>query len=90
MQVLLGKRIWLEPISPAVTESGIILESVQLEKFDKARPEKGIIKFIGKDVTENLSIGDTVKFNKMAGKEIPYLGVTYLQIHEQDVEGVLS
>lgn len=90
MRVLLGKRIWIEPISAAITESGIILESVKREKFDKERPDKGIVKFIGDDITEPLSLGDKIQFNKMAGKEISYRGTSYLQIHEQDVQGVIS
>jgi co-chaperonin GroES (HSP10) len=90
MKVLLGKRIWVEPVSAAVTESGIILESVKREKFDKERSDKGVIKFLGDEISEPLSIGDKIKFNKMAGKEITYKGISYITINQQDVEGVYN
>jgi co-chaperonin GroES (HSP10) len=90
MKQLLGKRIWVEPISAAITESGIILESVKREKFDKERPDKGIIKFVGDEITSPIKLGDKIRFNKMAGKEITYRGMSYITLHEQDVEGVYS
>jgi co-chaperonin GroES (HSP10) len=85
MKQLLGKRILITTKDPAVTDSGIILESAATEH--KQRPFEGTVDYVG-DKVEDIQVGDHIHFNSIAGKEFPHDGKTYLLIHEQDVNGI--
>lgn len=87
MKKLLWSRILVDPVDPNVTESGIILNAIN--PTEKVRPEKGIVKFVGHKVTE-VEIGQKIQFKKMNGKDFSYLGVDYISIQEQDVEGIIG
>lgn len=87
MKQLLGKRILIEPKDPAITDSGIILETIATDR--KQRPFEGTVVYVG-DKVEGIAPGDHIHFVSMAGKEFPHEGKTYLLIQEQDVNGIYT
>ena len=67
-----------------VTESGLILDTVEKEK-----PCEGIVLAIGKSVT-TVSVGDTVVFGKYSGQAFKLNGEELLIMQLDEVKGILE
>jgi len=88
MELLIGKRVLLDPEDPTVTESGIILEATQ-KNWEEKRPEYGTVIYVGNKVEdESIKPGVRVHFNKMAAKRLEIEGKTHILLREDDINGV--
>jgi co-chaperonin GroES (HSP10) len=83
---VVGKRVYLEPIKEAETESGVILE---LEtSLRPTKTNKGTAIYVG-DV-EGVVEGDVVLFDPVPAKEVTIDGRRLLQLHESALYGVFE
>jgi chaperonin GroES len=58
--------------------SGIIVDT-------EKKPDRGTIVSVGKEVTDELSVGDTVVFSQFAGKEEKVGDKIYILLNEAEV-----
>ncbi len=81
----LGDRVVIKPdIENLTTESGLHLPEGAADK-----PQSGVVVALGSDVTEPISVGDSVLYAKYGGTEIASNGDSYLIIKEQDLLAVV-
>lgn len=77
----LGNRLTVKPIQKeTTTASGIILQQDK-----EARTEKGEVVLIGRDVAEDIKVGDIIYFQQYAPDEFEIDGETIYIISEENV-----
>lgn len=82
----LGDRLVIKQVvAEETTKSGIVLPGQTKEK-----PQEATIVAVGKDVKEELKVGDTVIYSKYAGNNVKVDDVEYIIIKEEDVLAVLA
>jgi len=84
--VPLGDRLVIKQVvAEETTKSGIVLTGQTKEK-----PQEATIVAVGKDVKEELNVGDTVIYSKYSGNNVKVDDVEYIIVKEEDVLAVLK
>ena len=84
--VPLGDRLVIKQVvAEETTKSGIVLPGQTKEK-----PQEATIVAVGKDVKEELNVGDTVIYSKYSGNNVKVDDVEYIIVKEEDVLAVLK
>jgi len=82
----LGDRLVIKQVvAEETTKSGIVLPGQTKEK-----PQEATVVAVGKDVKEELNVGDTVVYSKYAGTNVKVEDVEYIIVKEDDVLAVLK
>ncbi len=82
----LGDRLVIKQVvAEETTKSGIVLPGQTKEK-----PQEATVVAVGKDVKEDLKVGDTVIYSKYAGNNVKVDDVEYIIVKEEDVLAVLK
>ena len=84
--VPLGDRLVIKQVvAEETTKSGIVLPGQTKEK-----PQEATIVAVGKDVKEELNVGDTVIYSKYSSNNVKVDDVEYIIVKEEDVLAVLK
>lgn len=80
----LGDRLVIKQVvAEETTKSGIVIPGQTKEK-----PQEATVVAVGKDVKEELKVGDTVVYSKYAGSNIKVDEEEYIIVKEEDVLAV--
>ena len=72
-------------VAEETTKSGIVIPGQTKEK-----PQEATVVAVGKDVKEELKVGDTVVYSKYAGTSIKVDEEEYIIVKEEDVLAVFA
>ena len=82
----LGDRLVIKQVvAEETTKSGIVIPGQTKEK-----PQEATVVAVGKDVKEELKVGDTVVYSKYAGTSIKVDEEEYIIVKEEDVLAVFA
>ncbi|MBQ2745774.1 MAG: co-chaperone GroES [Lachnospiraceae bacterium] len=82
----LGDRLVIKQVvAEETTKSGIVLPGQTKEK-----PQEATVVAVGKDVKEELNVGDTIVYSKYAGTNVKVDDEEYIIVKEEDVLAVLQ
>ncbi|MBQ6814445.1 MAG: co-chaperone GroES [Lachnospiraceae bacterium] len=82
----LGDRLVIkQAVAEETTKSGIVLTGQTKEK-----PQEATVVAVGKDVKEDLKVGDVVVYSKYAGTNVKVEDEEYIIVKEEDVLAVLK
>ena len=82
----LGDRLVIkQAVAEETTKSGIVLTGQTKEK-----PQEATVVAVGKDVKEDLKVGDVVVYSKYAGTNVKVDDEEYIIVKEEDVLAVLQ
>ena len=82
----LGDRLVIKQVvAEETTKSGIVIPGQTKEK-----PQEATVVAVGKDVKEDLKVGDTVVYSKYAGTNIKVDEEEYIIVKEEDVLAVFA
>ena len=82
----LGDRLVIKQVvAEETTKSGIVIPGQTKEK-----PQEATVVAVGKDVKEDLKVGDTVVYSKYAGSNIKVDEEEYIIVKEEDVLAVFA
>ena len=82
----LGDRLVIKQVvAEETTKSGIVIPGQTKEK-----PQEATVVAVGKDVKEELKVGDTVVYSKYAGTNIKVDEEEYIIVKEEDVLAVFA
>ena len=82
----LGDRLVIKQVvAEETTKSGIVIPGQTKEK-----PQEATVVAVGKDVKEELNVGDTVVYSKYAGTNVKVDDEEYIIVKEEDVLAVLA
>jgi len=84
--VPLGDRLVIKQVvAEETTKSGIVLPGQAKEK-----PQEATVLAVGKDVSEEISVGDVVIYSKYAGNTVKVDEEEYIIVKEEDVLAVVK
>lgn len=84
--VPLGDRLVIkQAVAEETTKSGIVLPGQTKEK-----PQEATIVAVGKDVKEELKVGDTIVYSRYAGTSIKVDDEDFIIVKEEDILAVLA
>jgi chaperonin GroES len=78
MRAIKNKLIVKVQLEAEKSESGIIVDT-------EKKPDRGIVTSIGKEVTDEIKVGDTVVFSQFAGKAEKIGEDNYVLLNEGEV-----
>ena len=82
----LGDRLVIKQVvAEETTKSGIVIPGQT-----KEMPQEATVVAVGKDVKEELKVGDTVVYSKYAGTNIKVDDEEYIIVKEEDVLAVFA